>query len=125
MGIRFIWSDEYSVGNEVLDNQHKYLLELGNKIQTADVGQARAFVMELYKYIRVHFTREEAHMKAIGFPGLDEHKEQHEHLITDLNALSQDFVPEKLDALIAFLHTWLVNHVLHEDKAYFRFARSH
>ena len=124
MGIQFIWNDDYTVGNKDLDSQHRYLFGLGNTIQTAEPSEARSYVMSLYKYIRVHFTREEQHMQAIGFPGVEEHRIQHERLISELNDLAQGFKPEMLDDLVLFLNNWLVNHVMNDDKRYFDFARS-
>lgn len=124
MGIQFIWNADYSVGNEVLDSQHRHLFDLGNRIQQAKPAEAKAYVMSLYKYIRVHFTEEEQHMKNIGFPELTEHQAMHEQLITQLNKLSEGFRPEMMDELVTFLHNWLVNHVFKEDKKYFDFVRA-
>lgn len=124
MSILFIWNDDYSVGDETLDRQHQNLFDLGNKIQKADKSEARKYVMSLYKYIRTHFDREENHMKSMGFPWVDEHRLKHEELIENLNRLSKDFDPDNLKELAAFLHEWLVTHVLVEDKKYFTFTRS-
>jgi len=124
MGIVFIWSDEYTVGNEELDNQHRYMFDLGNKIQSAKPSEARAYVMALYKYVTAHFTKEEEHMKSMGFPGIAEHQIIHENLITTLNDLAQGFQPEMLNELITFLHNWLINHILNDDKQYFDFVHS-
>ena len=124
MGIQFIWKDDYTVGNKDLDSQHRYLFELANTIQTAEPSEARSYVMSLYKYIRVHFTREEQHMQDIGFPGAEEHRLQHEQLLSRLNDLAEGFQPEMMDDLVLFFNNWLVNHVLHDDKRYFDFARS-
>lgn len=124
MAIRFMWSDAYSVGDEKLDNQHRHLFELGNSIQIADKSEARKYIMELYKYIRVHFDREENHMKNLGYPWLDEHREKHENLITELNQLSEGFDRENFNTIATFLHEWLIRHVLVDDKKYFIFART-
>ncbi len=124
MNIQFTWSDEYSVGNEVLDSQHKHLFDLGNRIQQAKPSEAKAYVMSLYKYIRLHFTEEEHHMEKIGFPGVDGHRMMHEQLITRLNDLSDGFTPDMIDELARFLHDWILNHLLKEDHQYFVYVRS-
>lgn len=124
MAIRFIWSDAYSVGDEELDRQHKHLFELGNTIQEADSSEARKYIMELYKYIRTHFNLEERHMKTMDYPWVDEHREKHENLISELNQLTEGFDRENFDIIAAFLHEWLVKHVLMDDKKYFIFAKS-
>jgi hemerythrin len=124
MGIKFIWTDDYSVGDEILDNQHKHLFELGNQIQDTDKSSARKYVMELYKYIRTHFIHEERHMQSSQYPFIEKHKTLHEQLITDLNELTQNFTIDDFDLLVVFLHDWFIKHVLMEDKKYFFFIHS-
>lgn len=124
MGIQFIWQENYTVGNEELDSQHRYLFELGNRIQTAQPSEARTFVMSLYKYTRVHFAREEQHMQALGFPDSEAHRLEHERLLSHLNELAQGFQPDRMNDLVVFFNNWLVNHVLNDDRRYFDFARS-
>jgi hemerythrin len=125
MGITFTWSNDYSVGNEELDNHHRYLLELGNTIQSAKPEEARTYVMTLYKYITDHFTREEHHMKSLGYPGVERHRKIHDDMITEFNTLSENFRPEMVDKLVLFLHNWLLNHVMNEDAKYAAYAKSH
>lgn len=124
MGVKFIWNKDYSVGDEELDNHHRNLFKLGNKIQESDRSAARKFIMELYRYIRLHFDHEEKHMQRMEFPGIDRHKTLHDDFITRLNELSEGFTDNNFDELTVFLHVWLIKHVLLEDKKYSAYIRS-
>jgi len=124
MTINFIWQEDYSVGNDELDNQHKYLFELGNQIQAAGITEAKTYVMALYKYIREHFQLEEDHMKSMSYPDLESHRNLHNNLLSDLNVITDDFF-EKSDSFEkfkAFFYNWLIDHILQHDKKYFKFT---
>lgn len=122
MAVIFDWKNEYAVGNDELDNQHKYLFRLGNDIQTAETGEAKTYVMELYTYTRKHFQLEENHMKIMGFPDREGHILLHNKLLSDLNTIAEDFNPsDSFEKLRIFYFTWLTNHILEQDKKYFNF----
>ena len=124
MAIVFDWREEYAVGNDELDNQHKYLFRLGNDIQNAEIGNIKKYVMELYKYTREHFQQEEEHMKTILFPDLENHRSLHNKLLSDLNTVSEDFdqKSDSVEKFKAFFFTWLTDHILQQDKKYFDFS---
>lgn len=124
MTVIFIWKTEYAIGNDELDNQHKYLFRLGNDIQNAEIGKAKTYVMELYKYTRKHFQLEEEHMKIMLFPDLESHRLLHNKLLSDLNTLAEDFNQnDSFEKLRNFYFTWLTDHILQQDKKYFDFFR--
>jgi hemerythrin len=39
MPIKFVWDNNYSVGNEVIDSQHRCLFDLGNEIQSIQLSE--------------------------------------------------------------------------------------
>ncbi|MCP4670028.1 MAG: hemerythrin family protein [Desulfobacula sp.] len=117
----FIWSEQYEVGEPILDDQHKYLFDLGNEIQTADKSRANHYVMKLFRYTSAHFKIEEDHMKKIQYPGIANHRKRHDKLLSDLNAVSNDFSNDSFEEFQNFLYSWLVDHILNEDKKYFAF----
>ncbi len=125
MTIAFVWKEQYAVGVPELDHQHRYLFDLGNEIQKADIKQARAYVMKLYQYATAHFTAEEQHMKQIKYPDIKAHRKLHDQFVSDLNAISDPFTPQSFDELKKFLYTWLIHHILNEDHKYFVFANRH
>ncbi|MHC4884374.1 MAG: bacteriohemerythrin [Planctomycetota bacterium] len=123
--MKFIWTNEYSVGVEELDRQHQHLFGLGNTIEDATLDKAKGYVMELYKYAREHFAAEEVHMAEIGFPALPEHRELHNRLCEDFNnTIENGFASEQeFDQFKLFLYGWLTNHVMKFDRRYFDFAK--
>ena len=124
MGIKFIWKDEYSVGVAELDRQHQKMFALGNEIQGLEVSNSKKTILELYRYTREHFAREERHMKEIGYPDLVHHRDLHEQLIADLNKRVEKQIDtqEKLNDFVLFVYNWIVDHILNQDKKYFEFA---
>ena len=73
------WSENISVNNYVIDNQHKYLIELTNnlilnsnaKVNSEIIGET---LTKLYKYSKEHFEDEEALLEKFNYPKLEEHK---------------------------------------------------
>ncbi|MBN2341074.1 MAG: bacteriohemerythrin [Deltaproteobacteria bacterium] len=120
----FEWKEEYSVDVPLLDNQHKYMFEQGKKISHLQPEQTKKLVVDLYRYIMQHFTAEEAHMKEIEFPELEEHRRLHENIIDQLNQMTTGFEPSERNTLKLklFIFNWLQTHILKHDKKYFEFV---
>jgi hemerythrin len=121
----FKWRDEYSVGVEVLDDQHRQMFELAERMISVQPEETRKLIVELYRYVAQHFAVEESHMKAIGYPDFDVHRRQHEQLIENLNGMTRGFVPTARTTLKLkmFFFDWLRSHILKSDRKYFEFAR--
>lgn len=121
----FDWKEEYSVNVPILDYQHKYMFELGKKLVTVRPEETKKLIVDLYRYIMQHFTTEEKHMEAIGFPGAVKHRELHESIIEQLNVLTTGFEPNERNTLKIklFLFNWLTTHILKHDKQYFHFSQ--
>ncbi|GAA3915890.1 bacteriohemerythrin [Litoribacillus peritrichatus] len=121
-----VWKDEYSVGIEVLDNDHKKLIYLLNQFQTAydyytDAEFERQALEELVAYTRFHFEREEGFMKQSGYPDFENHKKQHESMILQVESFVEKYKREgheSLNEVSQFLTNWLLNHINGTDKLY-------
>ncbi len=127
MSEKFVWDDLYSVQNEEVDNQHKQLFALVNKLEVGlDQKQVKAIIMDLYKYTRRHFASEEKMMKEVGYPKYEEHIILHDDLITKLNEISlQNFDDkEAIWKLNKFVVNWLTEHILHQDMGYTKFLNN-
>lgn len=122
------FSDEYLTGIDMIDNDHKHLFEIAERVNEmvkhwseGDTFDAVTHILnELKEYTEVHFASEEAYMRRINYPGYDAQKRAHDAFISrlqeiDLNLVEED--PRKyLESLIEFLLGWLINHILHVDK---------
>lgn len=114
------WTEDMAVGVKVLDDDHKRLIALMNKVIAAfyaGVGgrMVETAMNELDAYTREHFAREEAMLEAKGDTNLDSHRRQHRELVDELTALRA----EKPGAeVIAILYRWLVAHIMGTDMGY-------
>jgi hemerythrin len=120
------WSDELSVGIEEIDEQHKVLVGLVNRMHDAieEHHGSEAVVeilTELADYTKIHFAVEESLMRILGYPGYEDHKVIHDELLEHVVEL-QDKVAAGRTAisfeLMHFLRTWLSKHIMEEDMQY-------
>ncbi len=121
-----IWDEKLSVGNSDIDEQHKWLIAFISKSRTQNIEGIKKSLMDLYRYTREHFSFEEAHMKSIGYPKLEEHIEQHNQLLLKLTEFTEHSLlnGNTLQEFYAMLDTWIVRHVMKHDKAYASFSQS-
>lgn len=120
------WSDSLSVGIQEIDEQHKVLVDLLNKLHDAIIHMhgndaAKEILGQLYEYTKIHFAVEESLMRILGYPDYDEHKEHHELLIKQVQQLSNKLDKEGHSIsfeLLHFLKMWLTKHIMEEDKLY-------
>ena len=117
------WSDEYSIGNAVLDNHHKKLIEILNGLHdnvNKDCNQIMKYTIdELYNYAKVHFAEEEAFMENLNYDGQFRHTVEHNKFIDNLLELNLSYKGSCIDAkqeTVEFLWEWLMNHIINEDK---------
>lgn len=127
MNANFEWDDRFRLGNDLIDAQHKNLIELANAIPHAEgKTDILAAVMRVYKYTRTHFSQEEELMRQVGFPRAQEHQRLHDKLISDLNAISsKDLLSE--EAILefkTFVYKWIVDHLMNHDRELVEFMRS-
>ena len=122
-----LWSDDYAIGVDEVDQQHKYLFDLINEaLQCDEKANLKLLLMRLYKYTREHFKAEEDLMKVIGYTQYEQHKEMHNQLIGKLNKKSEEAIsdPTKRNELNGFLASWLISHIIGEDTDIGNFLRN-
>ena len=128
MAIHFEWTEDISVGNEIIDGQHKRLLDQINKIldeifSGVDHEKVKEAIQFLDKYIQEHFTYEETYMTNINYPHLIEHKNLHHEFIQKYYKFKEDFntgINKELlmEEVESYIGLWWVNHIGKEDKKY-------
>lgn len=119
------WSDEFTLGMQEIDEQHRVLIELINRVWVAvvkrvDRAEALPILEELEKYTITHFTAEEVFMREIAYADFREHKIEHDTFVSRIAAEKAKIAagqPVALE-LVHFLKDWLINHILVADKAY-------
>ena len=120
------WSDNLSVGNIQMDNQHKKLVAMINDLHdamshgkgTEVIGK---IINDLTNYTVVHFQDEERLMATAGFPDLDAHTIIHEQFVKKVAQVKKDFQSGRTAIsveIITFLKNWLTDHIQKIDKEY-------
>ena len=124
-----VWKDEYSVGIESIDRQHKKLITLINSLQTAvnysaGVEYEREALDELVDYTRTHFGYEEELMQKNGYPDFTTHRAEHELMVARVEQVLDEYrrnPDAAMQSAIDFLRDWLINHINGTDKRYSQF----
>ncbi|MBU0481615.1 MAG: bacteriohemerythrin [Proteobacteria bacterium] len=122
----FDWKNEYSVSVAEIDEQHKKLIALINKLHEAMTsGRGKevvnAVLKELADYTVFHFSKEENLMRTNDYPGYPEHLEKHQKMTAKVLALQADCKRGKVSVsmdVMDFLKSWLDKHILGTDKQY-------
>ncbi len=123
------WSRDFQLGHAVVDAEHRRLFDLINDFHfsfmaSRDLGEVRRLLNALVRYAETHFRHEEHLMAAAGYPDLERHRDIHAGLFETIFALQEKFeagaVKMESEA-VAFLRTWLTDHITEEDKAFGRF----
>lgn len=121
------WSDDYLVGIAAIDQDHKTLFTLVNRLhQRVEKGEDEDAIGEaldgLIDYIDTHFAREERYMEECGYPDLVGHTRKHRSLARTVHSLKIMFDDDppalSSDEILSFLRDWLTNHILKSDMDY-------
>ena len=80
-----VWQDDLNTGIQVIDNQHKRIVEMINLLHDAQQGKEHAAIAEvieeLVDYTLSHFAFEETLMEDAGYQFSRAHKKIHELFI--------------------------------------------
>jgi hemerythrin-like metal-binding protein len=116
------WSDNFSVGVNALDDQHKKIVDLINSIiAKPKILKSDEILNELIRYSREHLDYEEKLLKENGYDAFDSHKNLHAHYLekfNELNEISNTNYEEFSTNLKDFLCDWWQHHILEEDMKY-------
>ncbi len=121
------WLDEYSVGNKTLDNQHKGLLKLCQKMRVCLSDNTKAgdslfheILNDLSDYASKHFKDEEKILRDCGYPRLAEHTAEHDAYFEWLTTIILEATEGKIDkeALRQRIADWWITHICESDMDY-------
>jgi hemerythrin len=130
-----IWDESYSIGNVELDEQHKRWIDIHNRLHdellTGSVytlkNIASKTLREMLQYVDHHFECEERYMTEVGFPEASAHWRLHKDFDTMIYSMLRDIkdgdMPVLNSELIKILQSWLVNHILIEDRKIAKFTK--
>jgi len=116
-----IWLDIYDTHIDLVDEQHRILVDMINDLETAKGKENECKLIgelffNLVDYTRYHFAQEEELMKKIKYPKINEQINQHKAFVSQiletLQTIKKGNVSEKMDM---FLTNWLIKHILGYD----------
>lgn len=125
METRAVWKNEFNVGIEDMDAQHRYFLELVRRIEMLvdnddAEGKEEKLLGELARYTRYHFTCEELLMELYGYPGIEKHRKEHRRLFARLDEFLEKKGTEafSISRVMAFLYAWFAGHTTLDDREF-------
>ncbi len=119
-----VWDDDLDTGIEVIDNQHKRIVDYINKLdaarKTGNKNDISLVLDELVDYTLSHFTFEESLMEEAGYPFINAHKKVHQLFTKRVGDYIQRFKmgEDIADDLLNTLKAWLINHIRNDDNDY-------
>ena len=127
------WDNSLSVGVDLIDEQHKLLIQriedLSDAVNSSrgatEIGKTLGFMID---YTEFHFSTEEKHMTELDYPGYEPHKQQHEEFKSTLNEMVMEFEEDGATAQLSewvnnYLISWLVKHIKSIDTKLSEFLR--
>lgn len=123
------WRDEFSIGIEGVDHEHRALIDLINRLHQELVEQKAAprtgaFLGEVHAQIAAHFALEEQIMKQQRYADYTAHKVDHEILLDEIRDIMDAYErgdyaggPDSLDQRLA---DWFGQHFRSHDARFHR-----
>ena len=116
------WDDKYSIGNAMVDAEHKKLFELAKTAyiyanKSISKEQMKEIIAGFFSYMKEHFAHEEEYQKSIGYPRLEEHSKIHKEIVHSMSELitKTKNINEMKENLVMIAKSWLLEHIMQED----------
>jgi len=134
---KFIWTEKYSVGITLIDEQHQHFFEITNEIFDLIDGKSPerealfAYLEELGDYALYHLGTEEKFFDEFKYEGAPEHRIAHNAFRETVGKYIDEARKNNADIAklsentASFASGWLKNHILAMDKQYAPFFREH
>lgn len=123
----FIWGEQFVTGFDVVDEQHKNLVKLVNKLGSQVSKNAFSkkellrTLQELTDYTQVHFSSEEKLMREYGVDQrhIKKHIQEHVYFVEEVSRFIDRIdleQAEETNMLLEYLIHWLAFHILGTDQ---------
>lgn len=122
------WDPSLSIGIEVIDGQHRRIIDYINELDMARLQRDRKAVgrvlVGLVDYTRTHFAFEENLLRHSGYPLSDSHKRVHDAFVAHIAEYARQHEEGKdiTRKLMSELQIWLTNHIKRDDRDYAPYA---
>lgn len=123
--MELFWADYLSVGNGVIDSDHRNLIAVINRVEQAITARdrdalAKAFWL-LDSCMYIHFKNEEKIAEAVNFPfaknGTEHQQLMHEmrHMLKKLESVYSFWPDDLVHTYSSFLNGWIADHIIKTD----------
>ena len=122
------WKDDYCTGIAPIDEQHKELFSIANRIYDLlkndlipdKYDSIVAIIGELQSYTRYHFKTEEDYMQRINYRRFLSQKAAHNGFLAKMDAIDLGKIDNSqnqyLIEILDFVLDWLASHIVKADK---------
>ena len=136
MNNKFVWTNKYSVGIQLIDEQHKHFFEIVNKIldfvdkELSTKEELFALLNEFENYAMYHLGTEEEYFDILKYPDailhIDNHNKYREIIKKYINRAREETEIKKIaEEVASYSSSWLSGHILEVDKKYTKFFNEH
>lgn len=119
------WADHLSVGNAMIDSDHKNLIVAVNSVKHAVRTRDRIALSKAFKlfdtYMHIHFRNKEKIAEAVTFP-FAQRKLEHlqlmnemRYMIKKLEAKHSDWPDNLVKMYSRYLSGWIIDHIIEKD----------
>ncbi len=125
-----LWTDDLNTGIDVIDKQHRRIVDYINDLELAKAKQDRETVGkvldELVDYTLSHFAFEESLQEEAGYKYCKPHKKVHDLFVRRVNEYVERFRlgDDIVDEIHHMLTSWLINHIRRDDADYVSAVRA-
>jgi len=128
---KLIWSEDLNTGIDVIDKQHRRIVDYINQLHDARTGEHKQediakVIDELVDYTLSHFAFEESMQEEAKYPFMKAHKKVHDLFARRVGEFQErlnlgEDVSEQLNNMLV---TWLFNHIKRDDADYVASVKS-
>jgi hemerythrin len=123
---KLAWSDDLTVGNRIIDDDHKAFFEIAKMLHESDGTEDRDLVVEsaisiLEEYVCGHFLREEKAMRSAKYPRVAAHVLQHNLFRGRIEAIGRVYRQGTKSVAVGLPDMaidWLITHIKSDDAQY-------
>jgi len=119
------WSKQLSVGNAMIDSEHRDLLRMINDVELAIRAKDRVALLPAFKRLEegvgVHFVNEEKIARAVNF-AFTQNKLEHQYVQKEFQHIRGELVDKNgtwsesaAEHYSYFLSEWMIEHIKEED----------
>lgn len=127
------WRDVYSIGIDKIDEDHKKLFELLNKLEDSikhlKHEEISSLLNSLIAYSKNHFNYEISEMISNDYPEelIKQHDDEHNQFLVDVFEIEKKSMSLTFGLMVNtsnFLKDWIINHLLGSDKEFTEFLKN-